>query len=89
MDSGAFDHFTNDLERLHIHERYNGKDNVQVANGSGLSISHIGHSTLAGSSLRLKNILHVPHISKHLLSVYRLVDDNHLFVEFHRDFFLC
>ena len=38
MDSGATDHFTNDLERLHIHERYAGKDNVQVANGKGLSI---------------------------------------------------
>jgi histone deacetylase 1/2 len=87
MDSGASDHFTNDLERLHIHERYNGKDNVQVANGIGLSISHIGHSTLAGSSLHLKNILHVPDISQHLLSVYRLVCDNYVFVEFHRDFF--
>jgi histone deacetylase 1/2 len=68
-------------------ERYGGKDHVQVANGAGLSISHIGHSTLAGSSLRLKNILHVPNIHKDLLSVYRLVSDNYVFVEFHRDFF--
>jgi histone deacetylase 1/2 len=87
MDSGATDHITNDLERLHMHERYTGKDNVQVANGKGLSISHIGHSTLAGSSIQLKNILHVPGISQHLLSVYRLVADNLVFVEFHRDFF--
>jgi histone deacetylase 1/2 len=87
MDSGATDHITNDLERLHVHERYTGKDNVQVANGKGLSISHIGHSTLAGSSIHLKNILHVPEISQHLLSVYRLVADNLVLVEFHRDFF--
>jgi hypothetical protein len=60
---------------------------IQVANGAGLSISHIGHSILAGSSLKLQNILHVPHISKHLLSVYRLVSDNDVFVEFHRHFF--
>jgi hypothetical protein len=71
-----------------MHERYGGKDQVQVANGTGLSISHIGHSNIAGSSIRLNNILHVPHIRKHLLSVYRLVYDNDIFIEFHRHFFL-
>jgi histone deacetylase 1/2 len=88
MDTGATDHLTSDLERLHMHERYGGTDQVQVANGMGLSISHIGHSNLAGSSLKLKNILHVPRISQHLLSVSRLVADNYVFVEFHRNFFL-
>jgi hypothetical protein len=73
-----------DLERLNVHERYGGKDHVQVANGTGLSISHIGHSTLAGSSLRLNNVLHVPHINQHFLSVYRLVLDNDIFIEFHK-----
>ena len=87
MDSGATDHLTNHLERLHVHDRYGGKDQVHVANGAGLSISHIGHSSLAGSSLHLKNILHVPDIDKNLLSVYRLVSDNDVFVEFHRKFF--
>ena len=87
MDSGATDHLTSHLERLQFHDRYGGKDQVHVANGAGLSISHIGHSSLAGSSLQLKNILHVPHISKNLLSVYRLVSDNDVFVEFHRTFF--
>ena len=75
-----------DLERLQVHERYDGKDQVQVANGAGLSISHIGHSHLAGSSLKLNNILHVPYISKHLLfplpcEVYKLcvsADSYHL-----------
>ena len=76
------------MERLQFRERYGGHDQVQVANGSGLSISHIGHSTLAGSSLRLNNILHVPNISQHLLSVYRLVSDNRIFIEFHKYFFL-
>lgn len=88
MDSGATDHLTSDLERLQVRERYGGQDQVQVANGSGLSISHIGHSTLAGSSIRLNNILHVPHIRQHRLSVYRLVSDNDIFIEFHRYFFL-
>jgi hypothetical protein len=64
--TGATDHFTNDLECLHVHERYGGKDQVQIANGTCLSIAHIGHSNLAGS-LRLNNILHVLHISQNLL----------------------
>jgi hypothetical protein len=62
MDTGATDHLTNDLQRLHMQERYGGTDQVQVANGAGLSIAHIGHSSLAGSHLKLNNILHVPHI---------------------------
>ena len=86
-EDGATDHLTSDLERLQVHERYDGKDQVQAANGVGLSISHIGHSRLPGSSLKLRNILHVPHIREHLLSVYRLVCDNDVFVEFHRHFF--
>jgi hypothetical protein len=54
--------------------------------GAGLSISHIGHSFLASLSLHPKNILHVPDAHLNLLSVYRLVCDNDVFVEFHRHF---
>lgn len=35
LDTGATDHLTNDLDRLSIPERYHGKDQVQVANGTG------------------------------------------------------
>nr|XP_040249506.1 glycine, alanine and asparagine-rich protein-like [Aegilops tauschii subsp. strangulata] len=35
LDTGATDHLTNDLEHLQVHERYDGKDRVQVANGAG------------------------------------------------------
>lgn len=52
-----------------------------------MPISHIGHSTLTCSSLKLNNVLHVPNLSKNLLSVYRLVWDNGMFVEFHRHCF--
>ncbi|KAK1618045.1 hypothetical protein QYE76_023562 [Lolium multiflorum] len=34
MDSGATDHYTNDMDRMSFHERYLGKDQVQVANGT-------------------------------------------------------
>jgi histone deacetylase 1/2 len=89
FDTGATDHLTNDMGRMTVQERYTGTDQVQVANGSGLSITHVGHSRLPGSSspIELKNILHVPGLSTNLLSVYRLVSDNDIFVEFHKYFF--
>lgn len=33
LDSGATDHMTNDMERLHVHENYRGNEQIQVANG--------------------------------------------------------
>ena len=44
-DTGATDHITSDLDRLVVRERYNGNDHVQVSNGAGLKILHIGHSS--------------------------------------------
>nr|XP_020189698.1 N66 matrix protein-like [Aegilops tauschii subsp. strangulata] len=34
LDTGATDHLTSDLDCLTMHERYGGKDQVQVANGA-------------------------------------------------------
>jgi hypothetical protein len=81
------DHLMSDHAWLHLKERYGGADHVQVANGAGLSIAHIVHSSLAGSSIHLKTILHVLHLSTHLLSVNHLCSDNDVFVEFHHHFF--
>lgn len=89
-DSGATDHITNDLERMTLQDRYNGNDQVQTASGSGMSIAHVGNSviTTAARPLLLKNILHVPKINRHLLSIHRLVSDNHASAEFHPHCFL-
>ncbi|KAJ0983603.1 hypothetical protein J5N97_011858 [Dioscorea zingiberensis] len=46
MDSGATDHITSDLDRLTVKEKYGGGDQVQVGNGSGLNITHVGHSRI-------------------------------------------
>lgn len=90
IDTGATDHITSELDRLTTRERYTGTDQIQVANGSGLSISHIGNSLIPGSSrsLVLKHILYAPKINKHLISVKRLASDNDAFVEFHPNCFL-
>jgi histone deacetylase 1/2 len=89
-DTAATDHFTNDLAKLSVYEPYNGKDQLQTANGSGMRIKHIGHSIIPSSShpLHLKNILHVPDITHNLLPVKKFTHDNNIFFEFHPWYFL-
>ena len=57
---------------------------------SGLQITHTGHSTIntTAKNLVLKDVLHVPQISKDLLSIHKLAKDNGVFIEFHPYFFL-
>jgi hypothetical protein len=89
-DTGATDHITSDLDRLALREQYHGAENVQVGNGAGLQIMHIGSCSIntATRPLSLNNVLHVPEIAKHLLSVHKLARDNHVFFEFHPYHFL-
>ncbi|KAK4421889.1 hypothetical protein Salat_2139500 [Sesamum alatum] len=84
-DTGATDHITSDLDRLALRERYHGGEQVQVGNGAGLQILHFGHSSIntVARPLALRNILHVPDISKHLLSIHKFSRDNDVFFEFH------
>jgi histone deacetylase 1/2 len=90
VDTSATDHFTNNLAKLSIQEPYQGKDQVQIANGAGMRIKHIGHSIIPSSShpLHLKNILHIPSITRNLLSVKKFTHDNNVFFEFHPWYFL-
>ena len=70
-DSGATNHITGELSKLSTHDKYSGRDRVHTANGNGMQITHIGHSTLRipHNSLHLKNVLHVPSAAKNLISV--------------------
>jgi histone deacetylase 1/2 len=91
VDTAATDHFTNNLAKLSIQEPYQGKDQVQTANGAGMRIKHIDHSIIPSSPhpLHLKNILHVPSITRNLLSVKKFTRDNNVFFEFHPWYFSC
>jgi hypothetical protein len=85
MDSGATYHVTGELEKMTICDKYHGGDQVHTTSGSGMRIDHVGHSTLHSPirKIHLRNILHVPHATKNLLSINRLVRDNNAFLEFH------
>jgi hypothetical protein len=78
-DSGAIDHITGELEKLHVRDRYNGNKQIHIASGSGMDINHIVHSVIhtPNHELYLNNILHVPNATKSLLSSSRLARDNH------------
>ena len=78
-------HVTNDAQNLVDPTLYQGPDQLQVRNSTGLTIHSTSSSSLVSWSqpLKLVNILHFPKIRKKLLSVYRLTNDNAVFVEFH------
>jgi len=77
-DTGATTHMTSELTNLELANPYQGSDAITTTSGAGLKISHVGTSKLHTSthSFELKNMLHVPKLSQHLLSVYQLCKDN-------------
>ncbi|KAL3634153.1 hypothetical protein CASFOL_021207 [Castilleja foliolosa] len=91
-DSGASAHVTNDLNSLHSASEYNGTSKLQVGNGQNELISHIGNSTFyspdSDRKFHLKDLLHVPGITKNLISVSKFALDNNVFFEFHPFFCL-
>ncbi|KAJ3698372.1 hypothetical protein LUZ61_002077 [Rhynchospora tenuis] len=84
LDSGATAHVTPDINNLTSSLPYAGTDTVHIGNGAGLSILNIG-STVIYTSIKpiyLNNVLHVPKITKNLLSISQLLRDNDVIVEF-------
>jgi histone deacetylase 1/2 len=88
-DSGATDHITGELEKLHVRYRYNGNEQIHTTSGSGMDIHHIGNSVIHTPShdLHLNKIFHVPQATKSLISTSRLAHDNHAFVEYWPNYF--
>ncbi|KAI9196831.1 hypothetical protein LWI28_027392 [Acer negundo] len=88
--SGATNHITSDLSNLSLRSNYRGNEKLVVSNGQQLSILHIGDTfvqshTSPHTKLHLKNILHVPQITKNLLSISKFSIDNKAFAEFYGD----
>lgn len=83
-DSGATAHMTFDPSLLQQSTNYAGSDQVFVGDGKSIPISQIGSTKLSTttSDLKLNNVLVVPHISKNLLSVSKLTQDNDCSIEF-------
>jgi hypothetical protein len=43
-DIGATDHVMGELEKLMVHDKYKGNDQIHTSSGAGINISHRGHS---------------------------------------------
>ena len=86
-DSGATHHVTNDSQTLMDPVVYQGTEQLQIGNGSGLFVQSTGSSSIPSRSipLKLQNILHMPAIKKNLRSTYQSTNDNYVYVEFHAD----
>lgn len=81
-DSGASNHVINELANLNLASEFHANSKLQVGNGTGLFISHIGNSHFKNSTAKpflLRNLLHVPAITKNLLSVSQFARDNSVF----------
>ncbi|GMI71298.1 hypothetical protein HRI_000799100 [Hibiscus trionum] len=88
LDSGATHHVTNDPSRFTKVQPYSSQGNVHIGDGSSLSISHAGQSILHTSTkpLIIDHLLHVPAITRNLLSVSKFATDNAVFFEFHPNY---
>lgn len=86
FDSGATNLITFNPNSLDAKEDYTGHEKVAIGNGETLNITHIGNTLLntfiPKKQISLRNILLVPKITKNLISISKLIDDNDVVIEF-------
>lgn len=86
MDSRAIDHVTLDSTQLTTTLIYQGIDQFQVGNGENIVIFHTGHLSLASfihtKVIHLKNVLCIIDITRNILSIFKITEDNNVLVEF-------
>ncbi|GMI87432.1 hypothetical protein HRI_002412500 [Hibiscus trionum] len=87
-DSGATHHVTHSKSLLHSALPYVGHGRVHLGDNTTVSIANIGNAAqpalpISSCDLVLNKVLHVPQISRNLLSVSRCAADNDIFFEFH------
>jgi len=87
-DSGASHHVTSNVENIQQCAPFEGPDQVIIGNGQGFHIHSIGSTSFLSpfnknTNLMLNMLLHVPTISKNLLSVSQFAKDNSIYFEFH------
>lgn len=92
VDSGASSHLAYDDSSFCDRSSYGAPEQVFIGDGSDLSVSSVGSSTFStaysSQSFILKDILHVPSISKNLISVTKFARDNNAYFVFFHDHFV-
>lgn len=92
VDSGASNHLAYDDSYFSDRSSYGAPEQVFIGDGSSLSILSVGSSIFStansSQSFVLKGVLHVPSISKNLISVTRFSRDNNAYFVFFPDCFV-
>ena len=88
LDSRASFHVTGESQNIKQFTHFDGPDQIFIGNGEGLNIFGAGFSSFVSPNdshitFKLHKILHVPSISKNLLSVSQFAKDNSVYFEFH------
>ncbi|KAI5391882.1 hypothetical protein KIW84_076616 [Lathyrus oleraceus] len=86
--NGASHHITSDLSNLQYIKSYGGPNKVVVGNGNILEVKSLENSKFQSfcksrSLLHLADLLHVPHITRSLISISKFAKDNKVYFEFH------
>lgn len=84
FDSGATYHITNSLQNLELAQPTSHHDGIMVSNGSSLQVTHTDKGLLPTPSAQfcLSHVLHSPHITHNLISVYQFAKDNRCLLTF-------
>ena len=88
-DTGASNHMTRQQGMLKNVHKYSGTDPIIIGDGSSLSITGIGNSSInqKGNVLPLDDVLLVPNLKKNLLSISQLTSQFPVNCEFSNDNF--
>jgi len=86
-DSGASFHVTEESQNIQQLGPFEGPDQIYIGNGQGLSIKSSCYTKFVSPinpriSLSLKQLLHVPVITKNLISVSKFSKDNNVSLNF-------
>ena len=84
MDTGASSHLTSDQGMLFAPYNTSNIQSIYVGNGNSIPVSGSGTTTIPTHTrtLRLRQVLHTPHIIKNLISVRKFTKENNVSVEF-------
>lgn len=90
VDSNASHILTSDLSYLSIHSGYDDTDDVHIADGSGLPITHSGtfYLNFAERKFSLFDVLCVSGAKRNLLSVSKFTAANNVSMEFFSIYFI-
>lgn len=90
LNNGAY-HVIVDLKNLSFHTSYDGKDDIVIGDGKGLTISLTDSVSLFAPSqpFSLSNVRRVPTMKRNLISISQFYHSNNISIEFLPTSFFC